>query len=137
AKAQGSNQRLGVPSFCPGVTLFGLPATYGPGIPLTNVQPAVVPDVTLEKLRPPTQSGSRNLEPLPGLPLSLTFAPLIKAVKGVPETAVKIPVVSQPPNTEERTLGPRGEGRFQMPLTTKLCVWFSADNPRSAFVPHS
>ena len=126
-----------MPSFCPGATLFGLPATKGPGIPFTNVQPAVVPEVMLEKLRLPTQSGIRSLEPPPGLPLSFTFDPLRVGVKGVPVTAVNIPVASQPPRIEETTLGPDGVGRDQIPLTTKLCVWFSADRPRSAFVPHS
>ena len=60
---------------------------------MTKVQPAVVPEVTLEKLRPPTQSGIRSREPPPGLPLSLTFDPLRVGVKGVPVTAVKIPVI--------------------------------------------
>src|SRR6202008_2076045 len=95
---------VGVPSFC-GATLLGLPATYGPGDPFTKVQPAVVPDVRLEKLRvPPTQSGSRSCVPDPGLPLSATFIPLRTGVKGVPVTIVKIPVACQPPNTAETIL---------------------------------
>src|SRR4029077_16193831 len=133
----GSNQSVGVPSFC-GATLLGLPATYGPGTPLTKVQPAVVPDVRLEKLRlPPTQSGSRSWVPEPGLPLSLTFDPLRTGVKGVPVTIIKIPVACQPPNTEETILLVCRDGRAQRPFTVKLCVWFRADKPRSALVFHN
>src|SRR5881628_3697641 len=79
----------------------------------------------------------RSLEPPPGLPLSFTFDPLRVGVKGVPVTAVNIPVTSQPRRTEAKTLGPDGEGRDQIPLTTKLWVWLSADKPRSALVPQS
>src|SRR6059036_622117 len=86
----------------------------GPGIPLTKVQPAVVPEVMLEKLRPPTQSGMRSLEPPPGLPLSFTFDPLRVRVKGVPVTAVNIPVTSQPPRTEDTTFGPDGEAAMDI-----------------------
>src|SRR5260370_158400 len=110
---------------------------YEPGIPLTKVQPAVVPDVMLEKLRPPTQSGIRSLDRAPALPLSLTFDPVMMGVKGVPVFIARIPVTCQPPTREETILGPCGEGRAQIPFTTKLSFWLSAPKPRSALVLHN